>query len=342
MEVCAATDIDSGLYDAFVCAQPDATIYHTRAWGRALCAGFGFDDCSLVAVSDGTLVGALPLMRRRNLLGRSEVVSLPFSHLVPLLVPDVAAMPVLIGRARQVATNLIVRHSAPICESGRLVETPNRDFWLDLSGGYGATIRHFSSMARRAVRKASATGVSVSVDNSSGAVACFHRLMVATRQRQGVPIYPRRFFEGLRDELPRQSSELWLARLGGRVISGIWILRFRDRALYAYGASTTDRDALRARPNNLLFDRIVEALCEQGVSRLDLGSAHITNAGLIAFKESLGAQSVPIEYRVWPEKRALRSVARNGAPFQLVSAALRRMPQPLYRGISSKLIKSLG
>ncbi|WP_159105412.1 GNAT family N-acetyltransferase [Thiorhodococcus drewsii] len=259
-----------------------------------------------------------------------------------MLASDASVIPRLVEAALELAPRLVVRDAVALAASGRRIDSGSVTAWVDLRDGYEQVSQRFSSMARRGVRKALQEGIDVTLATDAAAVDQFYELMIETRRRQGVPIYPRRFLHAIRRHFGLEASRLWLARDQGRVIAGLWLLLFQGHVLYAFGASRSEPEALRKRPNNLLFDRVIASLCNEGYPTLDLGSAHRDNAGLIAFKQGWGAQMAPITWRVWPEQCGFQPIARTGALVGAVSMALRKMPVPLYLQLSALLIGRLG
>src|SRR5262245_18573480 len=81
-------------YDAYIAAHPDTSLYHSRAWLKVLQLTCRYAPATLVAVDEQQrIVGVLPLMRVSGILRGRRLVSLPFSHCVPILTshPDAEA-----------------------------------------------------------------------------------------------------------------------------------------------------------------------------------------------------------------------------------------------------------
>jgi CelD/BcsL family acetyltransferase involved in cellulose biosynthesis len=342
MQILDGDGIDATARTRFLATQADARCYHAPAWLNALTEGFGYRDSTRYAVSDGDLVGLLPMVRRRGLRGQNECVALPFSHQVPLLACDASVIARLTEAALDLAPRLVVRDAVDSATSGQRIDSGSVTAWVDLRGGYKEVSQRFSSMARRGVRKAVQERIEVALATDADAVDQFYELLIETRRRQGVPIYPRGFLHAVRRHFGPDASRLWLARDQGCVVAGLWLLLFQGHVLYAFGASRSASDGLRKRPNNLLFDRVIASLCDEGYPTFDLGSAHRDNAGLIAFKQGWGAQLAPVAWRVWPEQCEFQPIARTGALVSAASAALRKMPLPLYLRLSALLIGRVG
>ena len=342
MQVIGRAAVPSGALSAFVDQAASSNWYHTAAWLASLHAGFGYRDVSLVATVGGDVVGFLPMMERRDLRGRLELVALPFSHRVPVLALDVHACHALTESASRLTNTLVVRDEVPMADTGTPVDSGAVAALLELRDGYHAASSQFSGMARRGVRKAEREHVRAALATRPTEVDQFYELLLETRRRQGVPIYPRRFFHELWNTVGSGDSQLWLARHRNNVIAGLWLLLSRGHALYAFGASRSAQEVLRLRPNNLLFDRVIATLCEAGYEQLDLGSAHRGNTGLIAFKQGWGAKLAPIRWRAWTRRESFAPPTRAGLSYRAASSIFRSAPLPLYRLLSSLIIAHVG
>lgn len=342
MEVVSKAVLPSGALEDFVDLGTTSNWYHCSAWLASLQAGFGYRDVSLVATAGGDVVGFLPMMERRDLGGHQELVALPFSHRVPLVAVDVGACLALTESASRLTGTLVVRDDVSLVNTGHSVDSGSVAARIDLHDGFEAASSRFSTMATRGVRKAQRENVRAAQATQLNEVDQFYELLIETRRRQGVPIYPRRFLHALWENFGAHDSQLWLARHGSDVIAGLWLLLSRRQALYAFGASRSAQEALRLRPNNLLFARVIAALCDSGYEQLDLGSAHSSNTGLIAFKQGWGAKLAPIHWRAWTTREGFAAPKRSGLTYQTANAIFLNTPLPLYRLLSSLIIGHVG
>lgn len=341
-EIITPAALPSAALTRFLDRSPYSNCYHSPAWLNALCTGFRYRDVSLTATQGDEVVGFLPIMERRNLRGRHEFVALPFSHHVPLIAADAGICDELTTFALRRTRRLIVRDDVAMSDSGLRVDSGSIAAWVDLRDGHAAAHSRFSSMARRGVRKAEREQVHVATACNLSELDAFYDLLVETRQRQGVPIYPRRFLHAVWNNFGPHGSQLWLARHNEAVIAGLWVLLYRGHALYAFGASRASPELLRLRPNNLLFDRAIAALCDAGYQQLDMGSTHRSNTGLIAFKQAWGATFEPIHWCAWPRRIAFAAPARTGLPYRAAYSVFRNVPRPFYKYLSAMIVGRVG
>jgi hypothetical protein len=86
----------------------------------------------------------------------------------------------------------------------------------------------------------------------------------------------------------------------GIPLAGIVTLPFQGTLFYKYGASDASYHHLGGMP--FLFWRVIQQAKAAGFTELDLGRSDRDQAGLIAFKEHLGATGSPLTYYRWPPK----------------------------------------
>jgi lipid II:glycine glycyltransferase (peptidoglycan interpeptide bridge formation enzyme) len=85
-----------------------------------------------------------------------------------------------------------------------------------------------------------------------------------------------------------------LAIKGGEAIAALVVLRHADTLVYKYGGSDARVHNVGAMP--FLFWQIIQRAGAEGVRRLDLGRSDLDNAGLITFKDRLGARRTDLAY----------------------------------------------
>ncbi len=72
-------------YARFVDRHPDATLYHTQAWGDALAAESGCEPLYLAAMRGDDVAAVFPLFEQRDIWRRRRMLSLPMTPAAGLL-----------------------------------------------------------------------------------------------------------------------------------------------------------------------------------------------------------------------------------------------------------------
>ncbi|GAA3797838.1 peptidoglycan bridge formation peptidyltransferase VanK-Sc [Streptomyces chiangmaiensis] len=157
-------------------------------------------------------------------------------------------------------------------------------------------LRGMNQQWRRNIKKAAKEGVEVTVGED---LKAFHDLYVHTAERDHFTPRPLRYFEtmfaALRAEDPER-IKLYLARHQGELVAATILVRVGAHAVYAYGASSTEKREVRG-SNACQWAMIRDSLaasCDvydlRGITpTLDADDSHV---GLIQFKVGTGGQAV--------------------------------------------------
>ncbi|WP_217168185.1 peptidoglycan bridge formation glycyltransferase FemA/FemB family protein [Streptomyces sp. AC512_CC834] len=164
----------------------------------------------------------------------------------------------------------------------------------------GELLRGMNQQWRRNIKKAAKEGVEVTAgDGSPEDLKAFHDLYVHTAERDRFTPRGLRYFEtmfaALRAEDPQRIT-LYLARHQGDLVAATVLVRVGAHAVYAYGASATDKREVRG-SNACQWAMIRDALaagCDvydlRGITpTLDADDPHV---GLVRFKVGTGGRAV--------------------------------------------------
>jgi FemAB-related protein (PEP-CTERM system-associated) len=297
VEVRASTRTDDDARDAFVRSHPRGTLFHLAGWRRAVEKAFAHPARDLVAVRGGMIVGVLPLMRCRGLLGSAHLISTPYGvYGGPLgsTHDDERAL-------ADAACAMAVRENV-----GRLELRCLEDPGLDLVGSdrYATFIhalptdpadvmKRMPKRARAEVRK-SIEKHGVELSEGAHYLPDLVRLFHASKQHLGSPGLPLRWFQALIDELPGQVL-VHLARKADEPIAATMSFLYEDTFLFYYIGTTADGNR-SYNVTNFLCTRLQEWSVERGLKRFDLGRSR-TDSGAFSFKVHQGFEPTPLAYR---------------------------------------------
>jgi hypothetical protein len=265
-----------------------AGLFHTRAWLAVLEETFGY---SIVMVVDPQRRVGVPVAILDDVVGK-RMVSLPFSDFVET---DLSFLAIRKALAVRYPDHLFVMRA--LGERG------------DEGGKTGEAFHHrvvlandnvmwsaMSSSFRRGVRKAENAGVTVRRGTDRACVDRFFEIYALHRQKKfGILSQPRYFFHKIHERFFETGLGYVLeAEVNGMLAASILCLLFGEGTYYKFGASALD--LLGARPNNLLFWKLLIEARNSGCEFVDLGLCWQSDghANLRRFKESLGGQAMPI------------------------------------------------
>jgi lipid II:glycine glycyltransferase (peptidoglycan interpeptide bridge formation enzyme) len=200
---------------------------------------------------------------------------------------------------------------------------------INLSPGSDALFAGMEGATRRSVKKAQAHHVSVEFLEGETGASEYYRLHCLTRQRQGQPPQPRRFFEALgRNVLIPGRGFVAAARFQGRIVAAAIFLTFGTNATYKYAAS--DERFQHCRAGNLVVWEGIRRLVAGGYRVLDLGRTSFHNDGLRRFKLGWGAEErLLFSFRVRVPDGTVIPLRDSAHAWH--TKILRRLPVPLLR-----------
>jgi hypothetical protein len=307
---------------ALVGAADDALAFQTPEWTDCLCATGRYEDASrLYETRDGHRL-LVPMVRRAGWASPLRLqASLPygwgFGGIVasrPLDASDVAEVLHDLGAAG--AARLSLRPNplsaeawdegapAGVCRVKRTAHV------LDLDGGFAEVQARFSSSARRAIRTAERSRLTVTCDTAGVQAPVFRSLYRKSVERWArksrEPVWLARWRAALREpeeKLRRvathlgEACQIWVAWLDGRPAASVVILRHGHSASYWRGAMDTEV-AGRTQPNYLLHARAIEDACRSGCRHYHLGETG-ASLSLADFKSRIGGRPHHyFEYRI--------------------------------------------
>lgn len=157
----------------------------------------------------------------------------------------------------------------------------------------------FSSSFKRGVKKAEKAGLKVQSRFDLQGLQSFYQLYTKLRKEKFKSIpQPYTFFEKIREHFfEDEMGKVIEVSQGDKPIASAIVLAYGGRWYYKFGAS--DNEALKSRPNNLLFKKMIEEARAAGASNLDLGLSGTSDSykGLRRFKSSMGGVESPLT--VW-------------------------------------------
>lgn len=319
---------------------PRSNIFHHPAWARLVADTYGFRPFVLaVRGQTGEIEAGIPLMETTSRLTGRRWIALPYSdHCRPIsqgpralerLVEGLAALPSRTGIGRLEVRERLPPHPSFRSYSAHVLHV------APLPADPDALLGRIQAMHRRNIATAEKRGVRIVRGQTREHVREFYRLHVMTRRDQGVPVQPRRFFDGLgRDLLERGLGFILLAYSGRECLAGAVFLHWQKTLTYKYGASR--REGLPLRPNNLIFWSAMRWACENGFSWFDLGRTDPENTGLRRFKSGWGAEETALIYTT--------NSPGPGHPLSkravsLMEAVIRRSPRWVCRGVGELLYR---
>lgn len=314
-------------WDDLVNRHPSSSVFHRTGWLEALRSTYGYEPLVITAGPQGApLSGGVVFCRVSSWITGTRLVSLPFSdHCDPLLndSQDLSAIlnSLRAESSRQGWKYVELRPLSQIQDGGHVSESARFCLHeLDLGPSLGRLFEglHRDCMQRK-IRKAEREALSYEVGTSKDLVDDFYQLQLITRRRHRLIPQPRFWFQNLMEWMG-DDAQIRLVRKGGTLIAALLTLRHRSSVVYKYGCSDDKFHHLGGIP--FLFWRLVEESKLAGVTHIDLGRSDLDQAGLLAFKDRLGATRRSLTYYRYPAAQKTESATNRATPIRRLFGVL--------------------
>jgi len=332
-------------WDAFVEAQPAATLAHAAAWSRVVEAGYGLGTCYLAARDEGgALAGVLPLVRFRTLRGVRELVSMPFLDTGGVLASHAAAGRALVEAAleearRSGARAVELRQATPL-EGFSAAEPSGRiDLVLPLPADEETLWKGLSAKVRNQTRKATREGLEPGELAPTEAVRRFYQPFRVNMRDLGSPVHGLRFYRAIAAAFGERVRFV-LALLDGRCVGGLVALDYAGVVTVPW--ASTLRAERRRCPNNLIYWEALRWAVARGARAFDFGRSP-PGSGTHRFKLGWGAEERPLHWlRLDAEARVLPADPAGGDGLLRRATALwQRLPVPVASALGPLLRRRL-
>jgi hypothetical protein len=292
-------------WEVFVGGHPQASVFHSTNWLRALHTSYGYDSVVLTTCPGETaLTNGLVFCRVKSRLTGRRLVSLPFADHCEPLASNSAELDGLLLHARQGNAGkweyVEIRPTAyqPGGSAGFHKSLTYRTHTLDLCKTKQELFNNFhKSCVQRKIRKAEREALHYEEGNSTSLLTKFYDLLIATRRRKCLPPQPLSWFRALIDAFGHD-LRIRVASKGDLPIASILTLSHKKSMVFKYGCS--DVRFHRFGGMALLFWNTIQEAVDEGVQELDMGRSDGDNLGLISFKEHFGAVGKPLLYWTCP------------------------------------------
>lgn len=343
LEIRHADARDRAACDAFVSAAPRSTFFHQSTWGRSVERVFGHRAADLVALSEGRVVGVLPLMRTSGLRGRS-LISMPYAVYGGTVGED----RVIEGRLVRAAVELAERERVRRLEL-RFLEDPGlpldlarsdlyATFIQDLPQDPAAVLASMPKKARAEARKARERHGLV-LTEGGWYLGDLYRLFLANKRKLGSPALPEAWFQELLTAF-RPHCTIHVVHRQSEPLMAVMSFVWRD-TLMAYYAGTAEGADREYSASNFAYMALREWAVAKGLRRFDFGRSR-KDAGAFSFKEHQGFAAQDLRYmHHLVRDRSLPSFTPSNPRTKLLRDVWARMPSWLDARLSNVLSRYL-
>lgn len=291
-------------YSAFVQFKSDALLYHSLGYKTMIEALLDCKASYWAAYQNECVVGILPTVEKEGPYGK-VINSLPFygSHGGILASNDEARASLLNhynAQATQqgVFTSTLIENfivPEPIPPLYDLIENRISQVTPLISGEESALFEQIDSTARRNIRKAESSGVSVSVENEQ--LDFLYKTHIDSMTIIGGRAKPEAFFRRLPEFfVPDKDYRVWAARREGRLIAALLVFYASDTV--EYFTPVTIVSERNCQPMAAILKDAMLHAGRAGYRQWNWGGTWLTQDGVYRFKKKWGAQDGSYRYFV--------------------------------------------
>src|SRR5215470_3379248 len=290
MDVYAIDPLQDARWPDFIGRHPQASVFHTRAWLRALQRTYRFSPIAYTtSPAAADLTNALVCCEVRSWLTGGRLVPISFADHCEPLVDDRDQLRTLCEAVEDRRRDARWRYvevrpggAQPWLEESlaTLGFRPAHRYYrhcLDLRPDLDRLFRslHKDSIQRK-IRRAEREGLTYEVGRSEALLRQLWYLLDATRRRHRVPLQPLAWFRNLVTSFGDLLT-IRIASKAGRPAAGLLTLTHGDTVVYKYGGSRSDLHPLGGMP--FLMWKTIEEAKAVGASELDLGRSDLGARG---------------------------------------------------------------
>lgn len=332
-------------WEAFVQDHPDASVFHSTKWLRALHTAYGYKTAVMTTCPESApLTNGLVFCRVESWLTGRRLVSLPFSDHCELLADESEELDDLLSlMTSQVASEkwkyLELR---PVSSRPSTLDcfTQTGDYYLhrlNLNEGTRDLFENFhKSCVQRKIRRAEREKLRYEEGRSEMLFQHFYNLLVMTRRRLFLPPQPQSWFRALIGTFG-PDLKIRVAFKDDLPVASILTLSHKKTMVYKYGCSDARYNNLGAMA--LLFWNTIQDAKANGLKELDLGRSDRDNQGLITYKEHWGAVGTLLNYWRYPAHVSAKSGAWKE---RMRRRVIPNLPSPVLQAVGALLYAHMG
>ena len=330
----------------FVGRHPDASVFHTRGWLRALHDTYGYEPVAFTTSGPSEpLTHALLFCEVRSWLTGSRLVSLPFSdHCEPL-----------VERSEQFTTLSVFVQQLMSKERWRCVEMRSANSLLEFGDGFSQAMTYclhrldlqpcldvlykgfHKDCIQRKIRRAEREALNYETGRSESSFRQLYGLLRLMRSRHHLPLQPIEWFRNLIGCMGEDVC-IRIASKAGQPVAGILTIRHGRRVVYKYGGSDPRFNNLGATP--MLFWRAIQEAKQAGAEEFDFGRSDLDNPGLITFKRRWSAECSTLS--TWRAPSVASSPRRERLKMRCAKEVFARLPDSVLTFAGRMLYRHIG
>lgn len=343
--VCKLTSAsaEQARWDAYVEKHHEGSFFHLSGWRNVIERVYRHKCHYLYVEKDGVICGLLPLVEQKSKLFGHTLISTPFcvyggaiadSESILLALEEAAAN---LGKLLGV-DYLELRYTRPRENNSNLILNCNHStFVMEIADDEQAILQSIKKKQRANVRQSLKNNLVAETTSDSGAV---HRIYSESVRNLGTPVFPKKYFQALKDEFGEQ-VELLLIKKDDEAVSAVLSFYYKNTVLPYYGGGTPD--ARQCRSNDFMYYNLMcRSKLEKGCTTFDFGRSK-NGSGSGNYKKTWGIQPRPLYYYCQLiNADSLPNLSPDNPKYKLFISAWQKLPLFVTERLGPFLSKYLG
>lgn len=334
---------DEAMWDAYVDAAPDGTLFHKTAWKRIVAKTFDYTPYYLLAENEKGICGVLPLFFVKSIFIGKALISTPFAVYGGMLASNISVELALFEASKKLSIKLGAQFIELRERSfKKRQELQTRDslyvtFQKKIEHSEDAIFKQLPRETRRLIRRANDAGMTARFSKNMEDLDSFYDIYAASVRNLGTPVFPRELFENCLRELEQHADILLISRAGNPV-AAVLTFYFRDVVLPYYGGSLpAERNPS---PNNYMYWMLMREAGMRGYNFFDFGRSK-AQTGAYNFKRKMGFQPSSLFYQYYMSgDLPLPNNNPTNPKFKMAIKAWQHLPLKVTKVLGPKLVKA--
>jgi len=327
-------------WDNYVAASDGASFFHLSAWQQVIQQAFAHTPYYYFYEHDGEIVGILPLVHIKSLLFGNALISNAFCVYGGIVASNEQAFDALQKQAQALARELGVDYLEMRNRQQNHPDWPHKELYVTFRKNLD--VDHEKNMAaiprkqRAMVRAGMKNGLIGVIDES---VDRFYQAYSESVRNLGTPVFPKRYFEVLK-EVFADDCEILTVEHEGRLVASVMSFYYKGEVLPYYGGGTELARDLKG--NDFMYWEVMRRAVDKGCRLFDFGRSKV-GTGSYRFKKHWGFEPEPLFYELdLVNAKEIPEINPLNPKYQLFIAAWKRLPLSVSQFIGPWLAKDLG
>jgi serine/alanine adding enzyme len=315
-------------WDPFVRSQFTASVYLLSAWTSLAHDVFGHATFFLEARdAGGRLIGILPLVQQRSLLG-NFATSIPFFNYGGALAPDLTTRYALMSHARDLARKLgcsyLELRDVDARAEGWKTRTDKVSMVLSLPSTVEELAKRVGSKLRSQVKRSEREPIEVRTGGDE-LLDDFYAVFACNMRDLGTPVYPKRFFRAILERFPANTRLILIDHKQKPSAAGFLVID-GARAEIPWAACLAEAKPFGV--NMKLYWEVLSLVIGQRCTSFDFGRSTL-DSGTFKFKKQWGAEPLQLYWHRWERDARDDGVvagAKESRVMQCATSIWQRLP----------------